>query len=60
MADYFEVDFLTVGESQSSDAITVRYELSGRTYVHVVDGGFQNDGAHVPKADPTALPSVEC
>lgn len=47
MADYFEVDFLAVGESQSGDAVTVRYERSGNTMVHVVDGGFQDDGAHV-------------
>lgn len=47
MADYFEVDFLAVGESQSGDAVTVRYERSGNTFVHVVDGGFQDDGAHV-------------
>lgn len=47
MAAYFEIDFLSVGESQSGDAITLRYERNGATFVHVVDGGFQDDGAHV-------------
>ena len=47
MADYFEIDFLSVGESQSGDAIALRYERSGNTIVHVVDGGFQDDGPHV-------------
>ena len=47
MADYFEIDFLSVGERQSGDAIALRYESSGDTFVHVVDGGFQDDGPHV-------------
>ncbi len=47
MADFFEIDFLNVGESKSGDAITLRYKLNGGTFVHVVDGGFQNDGPHV-------------
>ena len=47
MADYYEIDFLTVGEAQSGDAITLRYELNGNTFIHVVDGGFQDDGPHV-------------
>ena len=47
MADYFEIDFLNVGESQSGNAIALRYERSGSTFVHVVDGGFQDDGPHV-------------
>ncbi len=47
MAPYFEIDFLTVGESQSGDAIALRYRRDGNTFVHVVDGGFQDDGAHV-------------
>jgi len=44
---YFEIDFLSVGESQSGDAITLRYERQGNTFVHVVDGGFQDDGPHI-------------
>ncbi len=44
---YFEIDFLTVGESQSGNAIALRYERQGKTFVHVVDGGFQDDGPHL-------------
>ena len=44
---YFEIDFLSVGESQSGDAIALRYERQGNTFVHVVDGGFQDDGPHI-------------
>ena len=47
MAAYFEIDFLRVGDSESGDAITLRYERNGATFVHVVDGGFQDDGEHV-------------
>ena len=47
MASYFEIDFLCVGDRQSGDAIALRYEHSGDTFVHVVDGGFQEDGPHV-------------
>ena len=46
MADYFEIDYLSVGDSQSGDAIAMRYECFGNTFVHVVDGGFQDDGPH--------------
>ena len=47
MADFFEVDFLTAGETSSGDAITLRYERSGDTFLHVVDGGFQDTGAQI-------------
>ncbi|MCY4399785.1 MAG: MBL fold metallo-hydrolase [Gemmatimonadetes bacterium] len=47
MASYFEIDFLCVGERQSGDEIALRYEHNGGTFVHVVDGGFQDDGPHV-------------
>ena len=47
MADYYEIDFITVGEARSGDAITLRYEVNGNTFIHVVDGGFQDDGPHV-------------
>lgn len=40
MADFFEIDLLDVETKKSGDAITVRYEIGGLTYVHVVDGGF--------------------
>ena len=44
---YFEIDFLSVGESKSGDAIALRYERQGNTFVYVVDGGFQDDGPHI-------------
>ena len=48
MESYFEIDFLSVGEAQSGDAIALRYNRDeGTTLVHVVDGGFQDDGPHV-------------
>ena len=47
MTAYFEIDFLSVGERQSGDAIALRYGRDGNTFVHVVDGGFQDDGPHV-------------
>lgn len=53
MGDYFEIEFLDVESNKSGDAITVRYELQGSTYIHVVDAGFQATGdsvvAHVRK-----------
>ena len=47
MTAFFEIDFLSVGENQSGDAITLRYERDGSTFVHVVDGGFKDDGPHI-------------
>ncbi len=47
MADFFEIDFLDVEADRSGDAITLRYEVDGATYVHVVDGGFQDTGSSV-------------
>ena len=44
MSDYFEIDFLNVGEGKSGDAIAIRYCLSDETTIHVVDGGFQKTG----------------
>ncbi|MEQ1820789.1 MAG: MBL fold metallo-hydrolase [Terricaulis sp.] len=44
MADLFEIDFLDVETSKSGDAIAIRYEVSGNTYIHVVDAGFQSTG----------------
>lgn len=49
VADFFELDFLDVEADKSGDAIAIRYELSGHTYIHVVDGGFQDTGASVVK-----------
>lgn len=45
--DYFEIDFLDVESDKSGDAITIRYELGGAVYIHVVDGGFQQTGDSV-------------
>jgi beta-lactamase superfamily II metal-dependent hydrolase len=47
VTDYYEVDFLAAGDTQSGDAVTLRYEANGHTFVHVVDGGFWGDGPHV-------------
>ena len=47
MADYYEIDFLKVGTTGSGDAICVRYELNGTTYIHVVDGGYADTGQDV-------------
>ena len=44
MADYFEIDFLAVETKKSGDAISIRYEIGGQTYIHVVDGGYQSTG----------------
>ena len=44
---YFEIDFLAVETAKSGDAIPMRYEIDGRTTVHVTDGGFQSTGAAV-------------
>lgn len=53
MADFFEIDFLDVESSKSGDAIAIRYQIAGRTYIHVVDGGFQDTGkalvSHIAK-----------
>jgi beta-lactamase superfamily II metal-dependent hydrolase len=47
LADYFEIDFLDVEAKSSGDAICVRYELNGQTFIHVVDGGYQSTGEKV-------------
>ncbi len=53
MSDYFEVDFLDVESDKSGDAIALRYSISGMTWIHIVDGGFQDTGpslvSHVRK-----------
>lgn len=41
MSDFFEIDFLGVESPKSGDAIPLRYEINGVTYIHAVDGGFQ-------------------
>jgi len=47
MSDFFEIDFLDVESSKSGDAIPLRYQLNGNTFIHVVDGGFQDTGEKV-------------
>ena len=44
MNDYYEIDFLDVGSKRSGDAIALRYRVSGRELIHVVDGGYQATG----------------
>lgn len=44
MANYFEIDFLDVEAKKSGDAISIRYELDGKTVIHVVDGGYIDTG----------------
>lgn len=47
VANFYEVDFLPVGNSTSGDAICIRYEIDGQTFIHVVDGGYEEDGQKV-------------
>ncbi|KJC52190.1 MBL fold metallo-hydrolase [Bradyrhizobium sp. LTSP857] len=44
MDDYFEIDFLDVEAKKSGDAICVRYKKAGNTFIHVIDGGYQQTG----------------
>jgi len=44
MADFYEIDFLDVASKKSGDAIPIRYQIDGRTRIHVTDGGFQDTG----------------
>jgi beta-lactamase superfamily II metal-dependent hydrolase len=41
------LDFLDVEAKSSGDAICVRYELNGQSFIHVVDGGYQSTGQTV-------------
>lgn len=45
--DFFEIDFLAVETAKSGDAITLRYQVASREYLHVVDGGFTETGEKV-------------
>lgn len=47
MADFYEIDFLKVGDTKSGDAICLRYEQGGANRVHVVDGGYKDTGQTV-------------
>ena len=44
MTDYYEIDFWDVESDKSGDAISMRYLIGEKTYVHVVDGGYQSTG----------------
>lgn len=44
MTDFYEIDFWDVESGKSGDAISMRYSIDGRIYVHVVDGGYQSTG----------------
>lgn len=44
MSDFFEIDFLDVESKKSGDAIPLRYEVNGVSWIHVVDGGYQACG----------------
>lgn len=45
--DFFEIDFLAVETAKSGDAITLRYQINGVEFTHVVDGGFTETGAKI-------------
>ena len=66
MPDFFEIDFLDVEAKDSGDAICLRYQLGGETYIHVVDGGYQKTGQsvvdHINKyyGNPTFIDNVVC
>jgi beta-lactamase superfamily II metal-dependent hydrolase len=47
MPDYFEIDFLDVESDNGGDAILLRYSINEETYIHVVDGGYQNTGEKI-------------
>ena len=62
---FYEIDFLEAGEKGSGDAIAIRYrEDDGTDYVHVVDGGYTDDGQklvdHIRKYydDPSIIDHV--
>lgn len=66
MADFYEIDFLDVEAKSSGDAICVRYEINGLTWIHVVDGGYQSTGQsvidHINKhyGNPALIDHVVC
>lgn len=44
MTDFYEIDFWDVESDKSGDAISMRYRIGEKVYVHVVDGGYQSTG----------------
>ena len=47
MSDKFEIDFLNIESAKSGDAICIRYFVDGRSFIHVVDGGFKETGKKI-------------
>lgn len=47
MTDFYEIDFLKIESKKSGDAIAIRYELNNDTFIHVVDGGYQEMGDNI-------------
>ena len=47
MANYYEIDFLSVETAKSGDAITLRYAVDGVESVHIVDGGYIDTGDQI-------------
>ena len=47
---FFEIDFLEAGTKDSGDAISLRYRTDENLdYIHVVDGGYKDDGPKLVK-----------
>jgi hypothetical protein len=44
MSDFYEIDLLDVESTKSGDAICLRYRFNNLTWIHVVDGGYQETG----------------
>ncbi len=44
--DFYEIDFVKVGENKSGDAIALRYRKQehDKMFIHIIDGGFADDG----------------
>ena len=47
MDDFYEIDFLDVEAAKSGDAICIRYSLNNKTFIHIVDGGFESTGKKI-------------
>ena len=44
MTDFYEIDFWEVESKKSGDAISIRYQIDGIEYIHVIDCGFVDTG----------------
>lgn len=47
MSDFYEIDFLPIGDTTSGDAITLRYKVNGVSRIHIIDGGYKSDGERI-------------